>query len=806
MSLISPSKLFRIPYLAQGWTRLADSNFQRLNALYLRINNIVDVNVSGLQERDLLVWNSATNKWENRRYGAFFLTTTTTSSATTTTSTSTSTSTSSSSSSTSATIDPHIIQTRYWVGGAGSLNDPAHWAEVSGGPGGFSVPDKYDLVKFDANSFTVPGQKISVDGTFEAYTVDFTGVTNTPELELESGETFYCESNLKLIAGMTVDNQGTIVCRGTLTTAGHNMGQEVVVVNLADDLSAVNVTMPNDKAFTSNNHSISASGTLRINAGDGIVHHFGSSTVTAGNLSALADGANPDDWQQIPQAGFTIDFGTADITLTNSPPLVIFEAPHTNNNNCVLNATGTAWKLTMEAESVHTWYHINRVKFSNCELDSGTNVIFNPKYETYDGGGNTGTWTTVPNDPSGITYYWVGDSGDWDFAGHWALSSGGAPTASKPTEKDHVVFDANSFSAPGCTVSVHAGSCWDFTVAVGTPSFTMNHIAEDSYGVYVYGDYNANNVTYTMDATLRLCGIMDASMNKNSAAGMSNVSFKMICVGGIHRTNMYYDYRDPAMQNIVLNTYSCYEFASGQTINLVDLYVVTGLWTNTNTLNISNDISVQGLLVNSGSTVMNVAGAFVLLGVYSVPDTTVNIVGDDLWIRVEGVGKDVTTEPVSGEWWSIPEMNISPTNGKVGMTLYHTRIEVLHFILSQNTTVKFHEDGTGTHTNGVLWFDELIVDNDDIHSAIFQRGDLLLDYATWNCMLGTVRMYNTSIIDNHAQGGATFMAMNTDGSSVSGNSSGWMTHLPTSSSTSTTTSSTFTTTSSTFTTTSTVAW
>ncbi len=53
-------------------------------------------------------------------------------------------------------------------------------------------------------------------------------------------------------------------------------------------------------------------------------------------------------------------------------------------------------------------------------------------------------------------FYWVGGNGDWsDHANHWATTSGGAVfQPSVPSQFDNVIFDANSFTASGQTVTV----------------------------------------------------------------------------------------------------------------------------------------------------------------------------------------------------------------------------------------------------------------------------------------------------------------------------------------------------------------
>lgn len=57
---------------------------------------------------------------------------------------------------------------------------------------------------------------------------------------------------------------------------------------------------------------------------------------------------------------------------------------------------------------------------------------------------------------SAATYYWVGGTGNWSDISHWATTSGGGIThAQAPTAEDDVIFDFNSFTAPGQTVTMN---------------------------------------------------------------------------------------------------------------------------------------------------------------------------------------------------------------------------------------------------------------------------------------------------------------------------------------------------------------
>jgi hypothetical protein len=67
-------------------------------------------------------------------------------------------------------------------------------------------------------------------------------------------------------------------------------------------------------------------------------------------------------------------------------------------------------------------------------------------------------FSLTSNTLAAATYYWVGGTGNWSDISHWATTSGGGishPQA--PTADDDVIFDFNSFDAPGQTVTFNTG-------------------------------------------------------------------------------------------------------------------------------------------------------------------------------------------------------------------------------------------------------------------------------------------------------------------------------------------------------------
>lgn len=115
---------------------------------------------------------------------------------------------------------------RFWVGNGGVWSDAAnHWSASSGGAPNATIPLPQDSALVDANSFTLPGQTLTLDYVFYPET-DFSAVTNNPTLFLFTGGNFY--GSLTLNSSMTIVGNGASSVysffnhtgTATLTTAG----------------------------------------------------------------------------------------------------------------------------------------------------------------------------------------------------------------------------------------------------------------------------------------------------------------------------------------------------------------------------------------------------------------------------------------------------------------------------------------------------------------------------------------------------------------------------------------------------------
>lgn len=93
----------------------------------------------------------------------------------------------------------------YWIGNGGNWNDPNHWSYTSGGPSAGCFPFQDKNVFFDANSFSIPGQSVTIDSNAYCMDMDWTGVTNSPTLEIPAQKGIHIFGSLTLNPAMNVN-------------------------------------------------------------------------------------------------------------------------------------------------------------------------------------------------------------------------------------------------------------------------------------------------------------------------------------------------------------------------------------------------------------------------------------------------------------------------------------------------------------------------------------------------------------------------------------------------------------------------
>ncbi|MBO9634842.1 MAG: T9SS type A sorting domain-containing protein [Chitinophagaceae bacterium] len=95
---------------------------------------------------------------------------------------------------------------RYWVGGSGDWNDPAHWSATSGGAGGACVPSVNNDVYFDAASFTSGSSTVTINqGNAFCRNMDWTGAAFNPVFSKDGSLVAEVWGDLVLNPTMTIN-------------------------------------------------------------------------------------------------------------------------------------------------------------------------------------------------------------------------------------------------------------------------------------------------------------------------------------------------------------------------------------------------------------------------------------------------------------------------------------------------------------------------------------------------------------------------------------------------------------------------
>lgn len=149
----------------------------------------------------------------------------------------------------------------------------------------------------------------------------------------------------------------------------------------------------------------------------------------------------------------------------------------TSTTTTLVQSTVRGTKRTITAASVS----ISNVHFQDIGGAGGAAPFATTN--TGDMGGNTGITF-----PAGVTRYWVATSGGSYMATtSWSTTSGGASGASIPLPQDTAVFDANSITSTGRTITINAECVptLDFTGLLNNPTIS---VAITNGNVFVRGD------------------------------------------------------------------------------------------------------------------------------------------------------------------------------------------------------------------------------------------------------------------------------------------------------------------------------
>ena len=435
---------------------------------------------------------------------------------------------------------------RYWVGGTASWDATAgtKWALTSGGAGGQAVPGTGDNVYFDGNSGAVV---VTVAATVNSLNLDFTGYTGT----FAGSSTVNVFGNITYAAGMTLTHTGTVEFEATgtgktVTSNGLTTNHRWLFKGVGGGWTLQDNVTKSTSSNTTGNIGLT-NGTLDLN---GKTLDLWSFSITGTATRALVMGActlkirststgGSDGFQLASVTGFTLTENTGTVQFTGTTGAfngstetwyavtstsitgslnirgggsytnisvtgvaaeyfaeLFFNASTTitgtltvtgnsaTNRISIQSSLGDGREITLTAAAVSlTNVDFMDITGAGAATWSGTSLG--------DGGNNSGITFTAA-----VTRYWVGDGGAWDSTTHWSTSTGGASGASVPICHDTVIFDANSFTLTGQTVTTptaYLGKDITFTgTNAPTYSFTSNGAR-----AYFFGDVSfASGATY----------------------------------------------------------------------------------------------------------------------------------------------------------------------------------------------------------------------------------------------------------------------------------------------------------------------
>ncbi len=130
-------------------------------------------------------------------------------------------------------LQMRTAKTLFWVGGSGKWSDPANWSLTSGGAGGACIPTFIDDVIFDANSFSLGREKVSVD-VQDIYfkSMHWSDATGNPVFEGTKKQNVHIHGSISLQIAMEWSFKGNIYFDAfnethTINLNGHLMHQDL---------------------------------------------------------------------------------------------------------------------------------------------------------------------------------------------------------------------------------------------------------------------------------------------------------------------------------------------------------------------------------------------------------------------------------------------------------------------------------------------------------------------------------------------------------------------------------------------------
>ena len=241
------------------------------------------------------------------------------------------------------TLNALAGQDLYWIGNAGNWDDGSHWSLTSGGAPSYCVPTELDNLFFDANSFTIPGQVVSVNiANAECTDMDWSGVTNNPAFSTTSSS-----NNMRIFGSLTLCTTMNFSFNGNTWFEGDTPANPTYTITMAGKLfnnavyfnGAGGEWTLQDNLTVNNNDLYLNKGTLNNNGMNVVCRRFISTTSDTRALnmgsSLFSIGSNSNQAWYVTGSNMSIAPGTSEISFTSGGAGLWSQTPAALNYNDV---------------------------------------------------------------------------------------------------------------------------------------------------------------------------------------------------------------------------------------------------------------------------------------------------------------------------------------------------------------------------------------------------------------------------------------------------------------------------------------
>jgi|GEM_PF-4972087 len=315
----------------------------------------------------------------------------------------------------------------------------------------------------------------------------------------------FADGGTKTISAVTtVDEDLNVLSNTTLSLTGTLTVNGNVLINNSAIINDGGLTHTVGGNWTEDGGSLTGTGTIQFTTGTHQITSSGTDALDFNNIIALA--------------GSTLSF---DETETTNITGII-----STNGNCdnlvTINSVVGANQADLNVSGAISWDGVTVTDIN--EIGAGSITVDR---------GSVSNSTNIAA-PSGTceVLYWVGGAGDWSTAANWSATSGGAGGAGPPTTTTDVIFDANSFTAPGQRVRTQGGAnpsvCksmdWSAVPAGRTPEFASGNRDLEIYGSLIL---NAD-MNWNFNREIRFEGTGDFLITTNGQTIINDFQFNNV--------------------------------------------------------------------------------------------------------------------------------------------------------------------------------------------------------------------------------------------------------------------------------------